>query len=128
MSETSPAPSLTIPEFDPDDGIVVADVFPSPWFDPTEHPEAPAMITVDLNAANLGMVALSINPAGKAVLARLWEDFRLTQPIWLDLHPAEALELAARLRIFAEAAAQFDKGEPDEMAEAVTADDTMVDA
>ena len=128
MSQTSPAPSLTIPEFDPDDGIVVADVFPDPWFDPTEDPEAPAMITVGLNAANLAMVELSINPAGEAVLARLPEDFRLTQPIWLDLHPAAALELAARLRVFAEAAAQFDKGEPDEMAEAVTADDPMVDA
>ena len=125
MPEISSTLSPTIPHFDPDDGIVVADVFPNPGCEP-EDPEAPAMITVDLNAANLAMVDLQINPAGEAVLARLSAEFRLTEAIWLDLHPAEALELAERLRSFAEAAAYFDRGEPNDVVEALP-DDTSVD-
>ena len=125
MNEISSMPEPTIPHFDPDDGIVVADVFPNPGCEP-EDPEAPAMITVDLNDGNLAMVAVSINPAGEAVLARLSEEFRLTMPVWLDLRPAEALELAARLRSFAEAAAYFDRGEPSDVVEALP-DDTSVD-
>ena len=125
MTEISSMPEPTIPYFDPNDGIVVADVCPNPGCEP-EDPEAPAMITVDLNDGNLAMVALSINPAGEAVLARLSEEFRLTEAIWLDLHPAEALELAARLRSFAEAAAYFDKGEPSDVVGAFP-DDTSVD-
>ena len=125
MNEISSMPEPTIPHFDPDDGIVVADVFPNPGCEP-EDPEAPAMITVDLNDGNLAMVELQINPPGEAVLERLQYEFRLTEAIWLDLHPAEALELAARLRIFAEAAAYFDKGEPSDGVEALP-DDTSVD-
>ena len=75
---------------------------------------------------NLAMVELQINPPGEAVLERLWYEFRLTEAIWLDLHPAEALELAARLRSFAEAAAYFDKGEPSDVVGAFP-DDTSVD-
>ena len=125
MSEISSTTSSTIPNFVANDGIVVADVCPNPGCEP-EDPEAPAMITVDLNDGNLAMVALSINPAGEAVLARLSEEFRLTMPVWLDLRPAEALELAERLRSFAEAAAYFDKGEPSDVVEALP-DDTSVD-
>ena len=120
MTEISSTPP-TIPHFDPDDSIVVADVFPNPGCEP-EDPEAPAMITVDLNAANLAMVELQINPPGEAVLERLWHEFRLTEAIWLDLHPAEALELAERLRTFAEAAEYFDRGEPNAVVEALPDD------
>ena len=125
MPEISSTLLPTIPHFDPDDGIVVADVFPNQGCEP-EDQETPAMITVDLNAANLAMVELQINPPGEAVLERLWYEFRLTEAIWLDLHPAEALELAERLRSFAEAAAYFDRGEPNDVVEALP-DDTSVD-
>ena len=67
----------------------------------------------------------SLNPrltAGAAILARLSEEFRLTEAIWLDLHPAEALELAERLRTFAEAAEYFDRGEPNAVVEALPDD------
>ena len=126
MNEISSMPEPTIPHFDPDDGIVVADVFPNPGCEP-EDPEAPAMITVDLNDGNLAMVALSINPAGEAVLARLSEEFRLTMPVWLDLRPAEALELGTRLRVCGEAAAQFAAAFPEELDEADGADGQAVD-
>jgi hypothetical protein len=47
-------------------------------------------------------------------------------PLWLDLRPAEALELAARLQSFAAAAAYFDKGEPSDVVGALP-DDRPVD-
>jgi hypothetical protein len=127
MSEISSTTSPTIPYFDPNDGIVVADVFPNPGCEP-EDPEAPAVISVGLNPANLAFVYLAVDPAGEAVLARLGEEFRLTDAIWLDLHPAEALELARRLGICAEAAAVLDRGDPEEIAAAFGTDAQEVDA
>ena len=104
MIENHAAPTLTIPEFSPDD-LEVADIFPE-GPEPVD-PEAPAVIRVGLNSADLAYVYLAIDPAGEAVLARLGVDFRFTNAIWLDLRPAEALELGTRLRICAEAAARF---------------------
>lgn len=127
MSETSSGPSLNLPDFDPDD-LAVAGVFPTFRIREPVDPEAPAVIGVGLNPANLAFVYLAIDPAGEAVLARLGEEFRLTDAIWLDMCPAEALELARRLGICAEAAAVFDRGNPVEIAATFGTDDAIVGA
>ena len=80
-------------------------------------PGAPAMVSVGLNSADLAYVYLSIDPPGEPLVASAWEDPRLTRSVWIDLRPAEALELGTRLRVCAEAAAQFAEtcaGGPDE--------------
>jgi len=125
MNENSPAPSLTIPDFDPED-LEVADVFPQAC-EPVD-PEAPAVIRVGLNPADLAFVYLAIDPAGEAVMARLSEEFRFTDALWLDLRPAEARELAGRLRICAEAAARFAEASAEGPEEADGVDDRAVDA
>ena len=106
MSANSPEPSLTIPEFDPED-LELADLLL--FSDPRAMvaPGAPAMISVGLNGADLRYVNVNIEPPGEPLVASVREDPRLTQSVWLDLRPAEALVLSARLRICAEAAAQF---------------------
>ena len=106
MSESSPAPTLTIPDFDPED-LEVADLFLGSELEPGVAPGAPAMVSVGLNSADLAYVYLSIDPPGEPLVASAWEDPRLTRSVWIDLRPAEALELGTRLRICAEAAAQF---------------------
>ena len=106
MSATSPEPSLTIPDFDPEE-LELADVFLSSDRRPTVVPGAPAMISVGLNGEDLRYVYVNIDPPGEPVVASVWKDPLLTQSVWLDLRPAEALVLSARLRICAEAAAQF---------------------
>ena len=75
------------------------------------------MISAGLNSADLSYVYLNIDPPGEPLVASVWEDPRLTRSVWLDLRPAEALELGRRLRICGEAAAGFAeavRGEPDE--------------
>ena len=126
MSANSPEPSLTIPDFDPED-LELADVFLSSDRRPMVVPGAPAMISVGLNGEDLRYVYVNIDPPGEPVVASVWKDPLLTQSVWLDLRPAEALVLAERLRICAEAAARFAQAYPEEPDEAVWPDDQAVD-
>ena len=126
MSANSPEPSLTIPDFDPEN-LELADVFLSSDPRPTVARGAPAMISVGLNGADVRFVCVNIDPPGEPVVASVWDD-RLTQSVWLDLRPAEALELSTRLRICAEAAARFAEAYPEEPDEPDGADDEAVDA
>ena len=116
MSANSPEPSLTIPDFDPEN-LELADVFLSSDPRPTVARGAPAMISVGLNGADVRFVCVNIDPPGEPPVASVREDPRLTHSVWFDLRPAEALVLSARLRICAEAAAQFAeavRGEPND--------------
>ena len=100
------AQALASTDFDPED-LELADLFLGHERRPAVVPGAPAMISTGLNSADLACVFLSIDPPGAPMVASEWEDPRLTRSVWLDLRPAEALELGTRLRICAEAAAQF---------------------
>jgi hypothetical protein len=116
---------LAIPMFDPEDNVV-ADVFPFP---PTRSAEAPPRISAGLNSADLSFVYLDIQPAGEALLAREGSGgMHITDSIWLDLRPAEALLLAERLRLCAEAAARFAEAFPEDIADVPEADDGALDA
>ena len=95
--------------------------------EPMIAPGAPAMISTGLNSADLAYVYLSIDPPGAPLVASVWEDPRLTRSVWIDLRPAEALELATRLRICAEAAAQFAEACAAGPDEAEDEDDQAVD-
>ena len=98
--------SLATTNFDPED-LELADLFLGWEPEPMVAPGAPAMVSVGLNSADLAFVYLNIDPPGAPLVASAWEDPRLTRSVWIDLRPDEALELATRLRICAEAAAQF---------------------
>lgn len=100
------AQALASTDFNPED-LELADLFLGSEPEPMIAPGAPAMISTGLNSADLAYVYLSIDPPGAPLVASEWEDPRLTRSVWLDLRPAEALELGTRLRICAEAAAQF---------------------
>jgi len=116
--------SLATTTFDPED-LELADVFLGTELRPTVAPGAAAMISAGLNSADLSFVYLAIDPAGEAVLAREFEGMRLTNSLWLDLRPAEALEIGARLRICAEAAARFAEAFPEEPDETDGEDDRL---
>jgi hypothetical protein len=109
--------SLATTNFDPEN-LELADVFPNPWLGPTVDAEAPAVISVGLNPVDLAYVYLAIDPVGEAVLARQGEGFRFPSAVWLDLRPAEALELGRRLQVCGKAAAQFAEAFPEEPDEA----------
>jgi hypothetical protein len=126
MNENWIEVDLPVPDFDPD-GIVVADVFPSHRSDSGVDPEAVPVISVGLNPVDLAYVYLNVEPPGAAVLAR-GRSGDLRDAIWLDLRPAEARELAERLRICAEAAARFAEAFPEDVADVPEADDGAVDA
>jgi hypothetical protein len=98
--------SLATTNFDPED-LELADLFLGSEPEPMVAPGAAAMVSAGLNSADLAYVYLSIDPPGEPLVASEWEDPRLTRSVWIDLRPAEALELGTRLRICAEAAAQF---------------------
>jgi hypothetical protein len=118
--------SLATTNFDPED-LELADLFLGSEPEPMVAPGTPAMVSVGLNSADLAYAYLSIDPPGAPLVASVCEDPRLTRSVWLDLRPAEALELGTRLRICAEAAARFAeavRGEPDE---ADGEDDAAVD-
>ncbi len=100
------AQALVSTDFDPEE-LELADLFLGYERRPTVAPGAPAMISTGLNSADLAYVYLSIDPPGAPLVASVWEDPRLTRSVWIDLPPAAALELSTRLRICAEAAAQF---------------------
>jgi len=106
MNEDPLAQALASTDFDPED-LELADLFLGSEPEPMVAPGAPAMVSVGLNSADLAYVYLSIDPPGEPLVASAWEDPRLTRSVWVDLRPAEALELGTRLRICAEAAAGF---------------------
>ncbi len=106
MNEDPLALALASTDFEPED-LQLADLFLGHERRPTVALGAPAMISTGLNSADLAFVYLNIDPPGEPLVASEWEDPRLTRSVWLDLRPAEALELGTRLRICAEAAAQF---------------------
>jgi hypothetical protein len=89
-------------------------------------PEAPAMVSVGLNSADLSCIYLTIDPAGEAAQAQEIEELHLTHSVWLDLRPAEALELGRRLQICAEAAVRFAGALPEEADGAEGADELVV--
>jgi hypothetical protein len=121
----SPAPSLTIPDFDPED-LELADLFLGSELRPTVVPGAPAMITAELDPDDLSYVFVNIDPPGEPLVASVGKDPRLTHSVGFDLRPAAALELGTRLRICAEAAARFAEAFPEEPDEADGEDDRAV--
>jgi hypothetical protein len=125
MSKDPLAQALASTDFDPDD-LELADLFFGSEPEPMIAPGAPPMVSVGLNSADLAYVCLSIDPPGAPLVASAWEDPRLTRSVWIDLRPAEALELGTRLRICAEAAAQFAEAFPEEPDEADGSDDQAV--
>ena len=113
MHPEIPVEEITIPMFEPEE-IALADAFPVFRADRIPAPWAPATISVDLNSEDPAYVCLVIESPGEAVLAREpYLDLRLTTGALVDLRPADALELAARLRAFGEAAAAFLARYPD---------------
>jgi len=82
-------------------------------------------VSVGLNSADLSFVYLNIDPPGEPLVASVWEDPRLTRSVWLDLRPAEALELSRRLQICGEAAARFAEAFPEEPDKADGEDDRL---
>ena len=126
MNEDSPAPTLTIPDFDPED-LELADLFLGSELRPTVVPGAPAMITVELDPDDLSYVFVNIDPPGEPLVASVGKDPRLTHSVGFDLRPAAALELGTRLRTCAEAAARFAEAFPEEPDEAEGEDDKAVD-
>jgi hypothetical protein len=116
--------SLATTDFDPED-LELADVFLGSELRPTVVPGAPAMISVGLNSADLAYVYLNIDPPGAPLVASESEGPGLAHSVWLDLRPAEALELSTRLRICAEAGARFAEAFPEEPDETDGEDDRM---
>ena len=126
MNEDSPAPTLRIPDFDPED-LELADLFLGSEPQPMVAPGTLAMVSVGLNSSDLAYAYLSIDPPGEAVLAREPDGPRLSRSVWIDLRPAEALELGRRLQVCGEAAARFAEAFPEEPDEAEGDGDTAVD-
>ncbi len=118
--------ALGTTDFVPED-LPLADVFLGSERRATVVPGAPAMISVGLNSADLAYVYLNIDPSGAPLVASVSEDPGLAHSVWLDLRPAEALELGRRLQICAEAAAEFAEAFPEEPDEADGAADQAVD-
>ena len=116
--------SLATTTFDPED-FAITGAWLSPPFRPTAD-GAPAMISVGLNSDDLSYAYVALDPPGRRLVAGVWEDPDFTNSVWLDLRPAEALELGRRLQICAEAAARFAEAFPEEPDEVAGADDQAV--
>src|ERR1035437_1662790 len=112
--------SLATTTFDPED-FAIAGAWLSPPFRPTAD-GAPAMISVGLNSDDLSYAYVTLDPPGRRLVAGVWEDTGFTSSVWLDLRPAEALELGRRLQICGEVAARFAEAFPEEPDEAGGAD------
>ena len=125
MNEDSLAQALATTDFDPKE-FAITGSWLSPPFRPTAD-GAPAMITVGLNSDDLSYAYVALDPPGRRLVAGVWEDTGFTSSVWLDLRPAEALELGRRLQICAEAAARFAEAFPEEPDEAEGEDDKAVD-
>jgi len=126
MNEDSPAPTLTIPDFDPED-LELADLYLGSEPQPMVAPGTLAMVSVGLNSSDLAYAYLSIDPPGAPLVANPGEGPRLSRSVWIDLRPAEALELGRRLQVCGEAAARFAEAFPEEPDEAEGDGDTAVD-
>ena len=116
--------SLATTTFDPEDFAITG-----AWLWPPSRPTvdgAPAMISVGLNSDDLSYAYVTLDPPGRRLVAGVWEDTGFTSSVWLDLRPAEALELGRRLQICGEVAAQFAEAFPEEPDEAGGADDQAV--
>jgi len=112
MTEPTSEEWIPIPTFPPEP-LPLADAFT--FGEPDDVvPGAPATISVDLNADDVAYVYLAIEPPGVARLLPGGDGLWLRESIGLDLRPAEAAELATRLRACAEAAAAFAARYPDE--------------
>jgi len=117
--------ALRTTDFDPEEFAITGT-----WLSPPAGPTvdgAPAMISVGLNSDDLSYAYVALDPPGRRLVAGVWEDTDFTNSIWLDLRPAEALELGRRLQICAEAAARFAEAFPEEPDEADGEDDRAVD-
>ena len=91
------------------------------WLSPPVRPTvdgAPAMISVGLNSDDLSFAFVSLDAPGRRLVAGVWQDAEFTDSVWLDLRPAEALELGRRLQICGEVAARFAEAFPEEADEA----------
>ena len=108
--------SLATTTFDPED-FAIAGAWLSPPFRPTVD-GAPAMISVGLNSDDLSFAFVSLDAPGRRLVAGVWQDAEFTDSVWLDLRPAEALELGRRLQICGEVAARFAEAFPEEPDEA----------
>jgi hypothetical protein len=115
--------SLATTTFDPED-FAIAGAWLSPPFRPTAD-GAPAMISVGLNSDDLSYAYVALDAPGRRLVAGVWKDPDFTDSVWLDLRPAEALELGRRLLICAEAAAQFAEAFPEEPDEADGTDERL---
>ena len=116
--------SLATTTFDPEDIAITG-----AWLWPPSRPTvdgAPAMISVGLNSDDLSYAYVALDAPGRRLVAGVWEDPDFTNSVWLDLRPAEALELGRRLQICAEAAARFAEAFPEEPDEVAGADDQAV--
>jgi hypothetical protein len=118
--------SLATTDFDPE-YLELADVFLGYELGPTVADGTPAMISAGLNSVDLSYVYLNIDRPGRRLVAGVWKDPDLTNSVWLDLRPAEALELGRRLLICAEAAARFAEAFPEEPDDGDGDGDTAVD-
>ena len=117
--------SLATTTFDPEDLEITG-----AWLWPPVRPTAdgaPAMVSVDLNPDDLSYASLVVDPPGRRLVAGVWKDPDFTDSLWLNLRPAEALELSRRLQVCAKAAAQFAEAFPEEPDEADGADGPAVD-
>jgi hypothetical protein len=116
--------SLATTDFDPE-VFAITGAWLSPPFPPTAD-GAPAMISVGLNSDDLSYAYVALDAPGRRLVAGVWNDPEFTDSVWLDLRPAEALELGRRLQICAEAAARFAEAYPEEPDEADCTDDQAV--
>jgi hypothetical protein len=115
--------SLATTTFDPEDFAITGT-----WLSRPVRPTAdgaPAMISVGLNSDDLSYAYVALDAPGRRLVAGVWEDAEFTDSVWLDLRPAEALELGRRLQICGEVAARFAEAFPDEPDEAVAEDDRV---
>ena len=123
MNQDPLAQALATTTFDPEDFAISG-----AWLSPPSRPTvdgAPAMISVGLNSDDLSCAYVALDPPGRRLVAGVWKDTDFTNSVWLDLRPAEALELGRRLQICGEAATQFAAAFPEELDEADGADDRL---
>ena len=112
MNQDPLAQALATTTFDPEDFAITGT-----WLSPPVRPAAdgaPAMISVGLNSDDLSYAYVALDAPGRRLVAGVWKDPDFTDSVWLDLRPAEALELGRRLQICGEVAARFAEAFPEE--------------
>ena len=93
MPDSPDTDGFTFPHFEPLE-LPVVEVIPYDVRDTQLQQNLPDQITVDLNY-------------GDATYVSLWVESSAVPGVWVDLHPAEALELGRRLLVCAEAAVRY---------------------